>query len=575
MSQAYFAYDTPLVLPEGVSLNPVVIEINGMKFQARSDCEYYFDYYKIVEAAVRAEAAPVEWKRQNPLINPLNIYRNLLQEDLWAFVYFVMKNPLANHPFIVNACREVQEERGDTLEVWARDHLKTTVISVGKTCQDILNDPCITVAIFSATRPLALRIQNQIRNLLEDGFIKKCFPDVVYEDPWKEAEKWSESVEGGLIVKRDAPGLKEPTVSSFGLIEGMPTGGHYRKRLYDDIVTQDLLAPDVSQRIKDNFDISENVGTQDGQATVVGTFYDHQDALVYISEKKDPVTGVPLFKMRKKPATENGELNGKSVFQPERVLAKKRANNLYFFKTQQLLNPSARGTEKFNREHLVVISKDECPKRLYKFMVMDGAGDSGKRNDNRVADAWAMGVIGVEPYRDDHGASNIVILDLIIEPMDLVEAMEAGTQMYMRGGRILKLGVEKVAMSTTEIHMASALRAKGRYLSTEIGNLEILKPAGRSKEYRIESALSWPFRNSKIKILDTVGEGYIERLKTEMEKFPYWKDDGLDILSYVYDMIKGYRFPIFVPEKESEGDAYERRTRKRTESNRANGWMVA
>jgi hypothetical protein len=28
-----------------------------------------------------------------------------------------------------------------------------------------------------------------------------------------------------------------------------------------------------------------------------------------------------------------------------------------------------------------------------------------------------------------------------------------------------------------------------------------------------------------------------------MEKFPYWHDDALDALAYLYDMIQNYKFP--------------------------------
>jgi hypothetical protein len=104
--------------------------------------------------------------------------------------------------------------------------------------------------------------------------------------------------------------------------------------------------------------------------------------------------------------------------------------------------------------------------------------------------------------------------------------------------------------------------------------LEILRPAGRQKEDRIEAALSWPLRNAKIYIVDTVAAAFEARLRQEMEKFPYWKDDGLDILSYVYDMIKDYRFPAFAGEEKSELDEWDRREARRREREcKPHGWM--
>lgn len=564
-----WSYETPFEQPE-CFLHERVITINGMPFQARSDCAYEHNYYKIMDRIEETKTFTKEQRKARPELNELNFYRNLILDDLWFFVYFVMKNPLANHPFVVEVCKEIQREKNDTLEVYARDHLKTTIISIGRPCQKILNDPERRIGIFSATRPLAVKIQSVIKQLFESKFLIQCFPDILHADPRKDAEKWSEAPEGGLIVKRSGF-YKEPTVSSWGLIEGMPTGYHMTDIVMDDIVTQDLQSPDIMQKVCDNFDMAENLGTRDRQITVVGTFYRHDDPLVYVMNKVNPITNEPMFKVRKRPATVDGTFNGKSVFLPEYTLAKKRAGKLYFFYCQQLLDPTPRGREKLNRDHLRVVRKGELPQNLYKFMVIDGAGDVGRRQD-RAADAWAMMVIGVEPYGDELGASRIYILDLIIEEMDLIVAQKAAVDMYCRNGRILKLGIEKVGMSTTEIHIVAALRARGRHLSIKQGNLEILSPAKRKKEYRIEAALSWPLKNGKIHILDRADGAAGERLRLEMEKFPAFHDDGLDALSYVYDMIKKYRFSDYPSEQKKE-NPYDVAFRRAREGARK-GWIA-
>lgn len=567
-----WSYDTPLEQPpEGTTLDPRVIKINGMSWQARSDCKYSKAYYKIFDRIEECKSWPVELKKKKPLENELNIYRNLVQQDLWFLVYFVMKNPLANHPFIVEACKEIQNETGDSLEVWARDHLKTTIISVARTCQKILNNPEKRVGLFSATRPLAVKIQNLIKAIFESPFLIQCFPDILWADPYKEAPKWTEAPEGGLIVKRKGF-YKEATVSSWGLVEGMPTGDHYTDMVFDDIVTVDTQSPDVMQKVCDNFEMADNVGTRDVQKTVVGTFYRHDDPLVYIMNKTDPVTNEKLFKLRLKPSTVDGAFRGASVFQPEKTLAKKRAGNRYIFYCQMLCNPTPKGTEKLDFNHIQIIPKSKLPENLYKFMLIDGSGDKGRRVD-RKADPWAMGVIGVEPYRDDLGLSNIYILDLEIRDQDLATAQERAVAMFCRNGRILRLGVEKVGMSTTEIHICSALRAKRRFISLEQGNLQILKPGGRSKEFRIESGLSLPLRNGKWHMLDSVMEQDKQTLFTEMSRFPAWHDDGLDMLSYIYDIIKEYRFGV-LPGAQVKESAYDRAFRKARTRVVGNGWIA-
>lgn len=575
-----WSYETPLEpVPEGVTLDPRVVQINGMYFQARSDCSYKVSPYKLLDEIERYKTFTAAFRKENPLLNEANLYRNVIQQDLWFFVYFMMKNPLANHPFIMKCCREIEAEKNDTLETWARDHLKTTIISVGKTCLDVLNNPEERIAIFSAVRPLAVKIQNLIKKLFETPFLVKCFPDILYIDPYKEADKWSEAPEGGLIVKRK--GLyKEPTISSWGLVEGMPTGDHYTKLRYDDIVNQDLLSPEMMSKVCENFDMTVNIGSSFGhvQRTVVGTFYRHDDPLVYIRDLQDPVTGEKIFQHRIKAATEDGTFSGKSVFLPERSLAKKRSGKKFFFYCQQLLDPTPRGQEKLNPDHLIPVTRQEIRdleakdgRMLYKFMMIDGAGDEGRRQD-READAWGMAVVGVRPLRDELGFSDIYILDLRIEAMDLIQAKDAAVEMYCRNGRILKLGIEKVGMSSTEIHIKNALKAKRRFVSVEAGSLEILRPGGRSKESRIENAWSAPLKNGKIHYLNTIPAAHIERLKLEMQKFPAWKNDGLDGISYVYDLIKTYNFGKEHEEEAEKPDPYAEAFRRARESRRG-GWI--
>jgi len=319
--------------------------------------------------------------------------------------------------------------------------------------------------------------------------------------------------------------------------------------------------------------VSQNLGTRDGIATVIGTFYNHDDPLVYIMNQRDQITGIPLFPMRKKPATDDGTINGKAVFLPEATLARRRATNLYIFNCQQLLNPTSIGTEKLNYNHIIMVRRDELPENLYKFMLIDPAGDKASKSANtRNEDAWAIGVIGVEPQRHrDTGASKIYILDLVIQPMDLVLAQEIAVDMYCRAGRIIKLGIEKTGVSTAEIHIANALKTKNKYVSLANKNLEILRPAGRNKQFRIESALSLPLKNGEIHMLDTVPVPYQERLRMEMDKFPRWHDDGIDMLSYIYDVIKGYSFGIY--KEETPEDVFQRAERKRHTWEKMDGWI--
>src|SRR5882672_9112796 len=122
-------------VPDDVTLNERVILINEMPWQQRSDCTYEHDYYRVfdkLEQFARNVKDPVK-NKAHPERNPENLIRKLVQNDLWFIVYFVMKNPLANHPFVIEACKQIQNETGNSIELWAREHFKSTIITTAKT----------------------------------------------------------------------------------------------------------------------------------------------------------------------------------------------------------------------------------------------------------------------------------------------------------------------------------------------------------------------------------------------------------------------------------------------------------
>ena len=106
----------------------------------------------------------------------------------------------------------------------------------------------------------------------------------------------------------------------------------------------------------------------------------------------------------------------------------------------------------------------------------------------------------------------------------------------------MKVCVEKVGQSSAEIHIANALAVHNRHISIEAGTLELLKPGGRKKVDRIIENLQWPLNNNKWFYSTSIPAHHTTRLKDEMDKFPVWHDDGLDICAYLYDVVKQYKF---------------------------------
>lgn len=536
------------------------IEINGVVFEILPDVDYGFDFLKFKRDIKNVPPGQdrVAWERGQ--------LRYLFENSLWAIVAFVMKWPCAFHPFCIEACVEVQRgPRTNTLDVWARGHLKSTIITCAGSIQEIIRNPEVTICIFSYTKTAALKFFNQIKYLLETSEILKwTYPDILWNNPSDEAPKWSD--DGGLFVKRKGF-AKEPTLYAAGLIDGMPTGGHFFLRIYDDIMVEDLAdSPGMIEKVKERYDLSQNLGFDGGWRRVIGTPYHHEDIIQALRNRKKQ-DGTPSYHLRLKPATKDGSYNGVPVFVSQEHLDDLKINRRKY-SSQQILNPTPTEVAKLNHQYLVDVEGPQVPPDLYRFMVIDPAGE---RKD-RPGDAWAILVVGVDPYRDDIGASDVYLIDAVIEEMSYYDALDTVVKMYMRNGRILQLGVEKVALSTTELHVSNALRSKGKHLSVEAGNLTVLRPGGRSKVERIESNLIWPLNNGKIRISKAIPAVYRDRLRTEMERFPMWHDDGIDALSYVYDLLKDYRFGTRAQgEKQQKAKWLNKMLRHK---NGARGWMT-
>jgi len=515
-----------------------LIEINGVKFAPLPGVQYRHNY---VQAA--KNIASKKWDDRGA-------YRALIENDLFFIVNFILRIPIANHPFVVKMCREVEDGPKDfTLDVWAREHFKSSIITIAETIQHTLTHPNEATGIFSYVRPVAKMFLGSIKDVFQkERILSYCFPEVVYGDCEKEATQWS--LDGGLILNRQSS-RKEPNVSAWGLVEGMPTGLHFERRIYDDISTQDMAdSPDLMEKVKDKFDSSQNIGTSEGTHRVIGTYYHHSDPLTYIRGKRD-LQGEPKYHYRLRTGSHDGTANGTPVF-----VSEKRWEDLKLTRTfncQQLCDPSPLSEQKLNPEYLNPIERRLIPKGLYRFMLIDQAGDLDSAKAKTGMDSWAFGVVGVEPFTDDIGQSRVFLEDLFISPMSESEAIEEIVRMYIRAGMIMRLGVEKVGVSTTHVHIERALRAAGRHISFDPGSTGVLlRPAGRNKKKMIESALSWPLNNGKIFYSTSIPNNFMDRLKLEMTNFPVWHDDGINMLAYLWDLLKDMYFGMAEEQSELE-----------------------
>jgi hypothetical protein len=180
-------------------------------------------------------------------------------------------------------------------------------------------------------------------------------------------------------------------------------------------------------------------------------------------------------------------------------------------------------------------------------MLIDPAGSHVGHNKQR--DYWAIHVVGVAPTMDNIGASDIYLLDTHIEQMNESEVVFVLNNMYWRNALIDKVAYERIGGVTPGwmVHFINSIHARGAILSEDTHNLIALTPRNQEKKQRITSALKLPLLNGKIHYLSTISSKYIDHLKKEMVLHPTWHDDGIDALSYIYQVLETHGFRWRIP----------------------------
>jgi hypothetical protein len=321
--------------------------------------------------------------QEQPPDQRIALARTLCQTDLFFLLRYVCKREDMENDWIFARCREVQAAPDGHLDLWAREHYKSTILTFGMTVQDILNDPTLTFGIFSHTRPIAKGFLRQIKRELEGNeWLKALFPDILYANPKADSPKWSE--DDGIIVKRKS-NPKEATVEAWGLVDGQPTSKHFSRMLYDDVVTREsVTSPEMIAKTTEAWELSTNLGSSGGKARYAGTRYHFNDTY---SEMLRRGAAIP----RIHPATVDGTMEGEPVLLAKDELARKRRDQgPYTFSAQQLLNPIADDSQGFKSDWIQYYDQKGNGEGLNRYILVDAASDKKKSSDYT-----AMIVIGL------------------------------------------------------------------------------------------------------------------------------------------------------------------------------------
>lgn len=335
--------------------------------------------------------------------------RSLCRTDLYFLLVYVMGRKDMEHPWIFARCREVEANPDGYLDLWAREHYKSTIITFGKTIQDILRShgedapeprEC-TIGIFSHSRPIAKGFLLQIKRELESNkVLLELFPDILYDNPERDAAKWSE--DGGLVVRRKT-NPKESTVEAWGLVDAMPTSKHFTHLLYDDVVVPgSVTTPEMMTKTSDALSLSYSLGAEGGVRRFIGTRYHFADAYKTVIDRS---TAIPRIHA----ATHDGTPDGYPVLLTRQSLADKRRNaGPYIFSAQYLLNPKADETQGFLRVWVDDKHNGVSWAGMNTYLLFDPA--SAKKKSSDYTAGWAVGLSNDQ---------RIYVLDMLRDRLNL------------------------------------------------------------------------------------------------------------------------------------------------------------
>lgn len=465
--------------------------------------------------------------------------RNLCRTDLYFLLRYAMGRVDIEKQWLFDRCRDVQKQPSGHIDLWAREHYKSTIITFAKTIQDILashgDDAPVereaTVGIFSHTRPIAKGFLRQIKREFEGNkLLLELFPDVIWADPEKDAPKWSE--DDGIILKRKG-NPKESTIEAHGLIDGQPIGKHFTHLIYDDVVVPaSVTTPEMMMKTMEALAMSYNLGTMGGVKRFIGTRYHFNDAYKTIMERG---TAIPRIHA----ATIDGTMEGEPVFLTREALNEKRRDQgPYIFSSQMLLNPKADETQGFKREWVEDRHRGVTKDGMNVYLLFDPA--SGKKKTSDYTAAWAVGL---------NQDNKIYVLDMLRDRLNLPQRTKLMMDWH-RKYTPMQVRYEKYGKDADIEHIKEEqARQNYRFEITEVGgstpkNDRIKRLIPYFEQHRIMLPRTLHKTMYDGKTVDLV-DAFVEE---ELMGFPVaTHDDMLDALARLFEPELSLSWPRLAP----------------------------
>lgn len=493
--------------------------------------------------------------------------------DRFFLLGIILKRADIFDPWLYARCREVERNPDGYLDLWAREHYKSTIITFAGVIQEIIKNPEITIGIFSFNKPTARKFLKQIKYELESNTtLARLYPDIFYADPKKESPRWSE--DAGIVVKRQG-NPKEATVEGHGLVDGQPTGAHFLLRVYDDVVTlESVTSPDMINKTTEAWSLSDNLGARPDDGSLARSW--HIGTRYHFGDTYQAMMDMGAVIPRIYAATDNGLRDGRPVFLSDAVWADKlKKQTTSVLAAQMLQNPAAGNAAVFNADWLRFM--DIRPATLNIYILCDPASSKKKGSDKTAIPVVAMDAAGnfwlVGGYHHKMGLreryTTIKELRRVWQRMPGVQSVKVG---YERYGSTSDLEYFEMEMQRDkdvfEIHELAWPR-EGPGSKTD--RVQRLEPAFRNGRFFLPAIVKGETANqAKVKAdgqsfrvfspvqrrdeegrLYSLNKNFLEEFLT----FPFCAhDDLIDAVSRIYDIEPVP--PIIIDERALEPEVF-------------------
>lgn len=436
--------------------------------------------------------------------------KQIIENDL----YFLAKNILGYEQLEeethVKVCQFLEKNTSRKLLLLPRGTFKTTIGTIARPIQKILQNPNIRILIFSETYKQSKKFLGEIKQQLETnekliGLYGTFRTDI----GWREES---------IVVRQRTRVSKEDTIMTGG-VDVVNVGFHYDLIILDDPHSQDNISTkDQIDKVKTAYKLLLPMLEPGGEICFIGTRWHFYDLASMLLESG----GYDILLRAAETPRTDGTIK---LFFPQRLTRayldqQKKDLGSYIYNCQYQNNPIDDEHADFKRVWFKYYKEEELKRLLlHTFITID---PGGKEIDN---DYTGVVINSVDLEKNWHLRKT---MKLRISPPDLIKKLFEWNMAW----RPIKFGIEKEKYSLT----IKPFLDEEMFERNEFLPIELLTPKVSNKEMRIRGLSP---RYEAGRIYHNQDDPEVIDLEDELLRFPKAKNDDLsDALSMQLDIAK-------------------------------------